>query len=401
MRVAAGERPPGSSLVRFDQPTKPTIVVDADGGEVVPGSGAVGQVLAGGRLPLGYYNDPERPPRPSSSATATAGWSPATWPRSAPTAPSSCSGGARCAINTGGEKVFPEEVEGVLKGHPDGVRLPRGRRARRALGQRGHRRGAARARARRPRWPSWRPTARRTWPATRRRSTWCWSTPSCARRRARPTTAGPGRPRRRPRDAVTPPVVRTGSAGRGSRETSDPVRRAGSSAARSSRPATRRCGGPGTAPGWRRAASPAPRRALGSSRWRARSTRPRRGWSWAPASRRGSAHPARPDLHRLRGPGRAGCRSSPGRALGRRPGGQGHVGPRPPNSAASPERAGGGTSTSRPGDRFIHPARAAAMWPCGRPPPPGAPPGTRRRRAPVRPRDQPSGGHGPHPRPPG
>jgi acyl-CoA synthetase (AMP-forming)/AMP-acid ligase II len=35
-------------------------VVDLDGDEVVPGSGVVGQVLAGGHLPVGYYNDPER-----------------------------------------------------------------------------------------------------------------------------------------------------------------------------------------------------------------------------------------------------------------------------------------------------------------------------------------------------
>jgi acyl-CoA synthetase (AMP-forming)/AMP-acid ligase II len=44
--------------------------------------------------------------RPDSSAT--------------PTAPCSTSRTARFrpSINTGGEKVFPEEVEGVLKGHP-------------------------------------------------------------------------------------------------------------------------------------------------------------------------------------------------------------------------------------------------------------------------------------------
>ena len=52
------------------------------------------------------------------------------------------------SINTGGEKVHPEEVEGVLHGHPVGGRRPRRRRARRALGDRGHRRRAARHRHR-------------------------------------------------------------------------------------------------------------------------------------------------------------------------------------------------------------------------------------------------------------
>ena len=69
MRVAAGEGRAAASasgaapsLVRFDQPAKPTIVVDEADPEarVAPGSGVAGQVLAGGRLPLGYHNDPEK-----------------------------------------------------------------------------------------------------------------------------------------------------------------------------------------------------------------------------------------------------------------------------------------------------------------------------------------------------
>ena len=44
--------------------------------------------------------------------------SPATSPRSTPTAPSRLLGRGSVCINTGGEKVFPEEVEEVLKLHP-------------------------------------------------------------------------------------------------------------------------------------------------------------------------------------------------------------------------------------------------------------------------------------------
>jgi acyl-CoA synthetase (AMP-forming)/AMP-acid ligase II len=118
MRVAAGDRPRGSSLVRFDQPTKPTIVVDADGAEVAPGSGLAGQVLAGGRLPLGYYNDPEK------TAAVFVERDGERWLVTGDMATVGADGAIELlgrgsvSINTGGEKVFPEEVEGVLKAHP-------------------------------------------------------------------------------------------------------------------------------------------------------------------------------------------------------------------------------------------------------------------------------------------
>ena len=118
MRVAAGEGSTASSLVRFDRPTKPTIVVDPDGDEVVPGSGVVGQVLAGGHLPVGYYNDPER--TAATFVTRKDG----RWLITGDMATIGADGAIELlgrgsgAINTGGEKVFPEEVEGVLKAHP-------------------------------------------------------------------------------------------------------------------------------------------------------------------------------------------------------------------------------------------------------------------------------------------
>jgi 3-oxocholest-4-en-26-oate---CoA ligase len=118
MRVAAGDRPTGASLVRFDQPTKPTIVVGPDGEQVAPGSGAVGQVLAGGRLPVGYYNDPEK------TAATFVERDGERWLVTGDMATVGADGAIELlgrgsvAINTGGEKVFPEEVEGTLKAHP-------------------------------------------------------------------------------------------------------------------------------------------------------------------------------------------------------------------------------------------------------------------------------------------
>jgi acyl-CoA synthetase (AMP-forming)/AMP-acid ligase II len=118
MRVAAGDRPSGASLVRFDQPTKPTIVVDLEGREVVPGSGVAGQVLAGGHLPLGYYNDPDK------TAATFVERDGERWLVTGDMATVGADGAIELlgrgsvSINTGGEKVYPEEVEGVLKAHP-------------------------------------------------------------------------------------------------------------------------------------------------------------------------------------------------------------------------------------------------------------------------------------------
>jgi len=118
MRVEAGQRPSGSSLVRFDRPAKPTIVIGPDGTEVEPGSGVAGQVLAGGRLPLGYYGDPDKTAATFVERDGTR------WLITGDMATVGADGAIELlgrgsvAINTGGEKVFPEEVEGALKAHP-------------------------------------------------------------------------------------------------------------------------------------------------------------------------------------------------------------------------------------------------------------------------------------------
>jgi acyl-CoA synthetase (AMP-forming)/AMP-acid ligase II len=125
MRVAAGDgadRRGAAALVRFDEPTKPTIVVDATdpaGAEVEPGSGVAGQVLAGGRLPLGYHNDPAK------TAATFVERDGERWLVTGDMATVGADGAVELlgrgsvSINTGGEKVHPEEVESALKAHPD------------------------------------------------------------------------------------------------------------------------------------------------------------------------------------------------------------------------------------------------------------------------------------------
>jgi acyl-CoA synthetase (AMP-forming)/AMP-acid ligase II len=96
-----------------------TLVVDDDMQPVAPGSGESGWLAAGGRVPLGYHNDPvktaatfvtidgARYSLPGDRALVEADGTIRLLGR-----------GALC-INTGGEKVYPEEVEAVLKSHPD------------------------------------------------------------------------------------------------------------------------------------------------------------------------------------------------------------------------------------------------------------------------------------------
>jgi acyl-CoA synthetase (AMP-forming)/AMP-acid ligase II len=92
-----------------------TRVVTEDDRDVAPGSGEVGMVALGGRMPLGYYKDEAKSAAtfriidgrrwsiPGDFATVEQDGSLRLLGR-----------GSQC-INTGGEKVYPEEVEEVVK----------------------------------------------------------------------------------------------------------------------------------------------------------------------------------------------------------------------------------------------------------------------------------------------
>jgi 3-oxocholest-4-en-26-oate---CoA ligase len=96
-----------------------TAVLDDSGRPVEPGSGVVGHLACRGHLPLGYYKDEAKS---ASTFTVVDGirWA---LPGDMATVEEDGTvvllGRGSIAINTGGEKVYPEEVEAVLKGHPD------------------------------------------------------------------------------------------------------------------------------------------------------------------------------------------------------------------------------------------------------------------------------------------
>jgi fatty-acyl-CoA synthase len=94
-----------------------TKVFTEDLREVEPGSGEIGKVAVGGHQPIGYYKDPEK----TAATFLTVDGKRYSVPGDFATVEADGSitllGRGSVCINTGGEKVFPEEVEEVLKTH--------------------------------------------------------------------------------------------------------------------------------------------------------------------------------------------------------------------------------------------------------------------------------------------
>ena len=100
-------------------PGRDTVVIDDDDVPVVPGSGRVGRVAVRGILPLGYHNDPEK----TAATFPVIGGERCSVPGDYAVVEADGSvtllGRGSTSINTGGEKVFGEEVEEALKAHPE------------------------------------------------------------------------------------------------------------------------------------------------------------------------------------------------------------------------------------------------------------------------------------------
>jgi len=96
-----------------------TRVLTDDGLDVVPGSGERGRVALRGYTPAGYYKDPEKSAATFPVYDGIRYSIPGDWAEvDADGAVRLLGRGSQC-INTGGEKVYPEEVEEALKRHPD------------------------------------------------------------------------------------------------------------------------------------------------------------------------------------------------------------------------------------------------------------------------------------------
>ena len=96
-----------------------SVVLDEDNRVIDAGDvGAVGRLARSGSVPLGYYKDAEKSARTFVEVDGTRYSIPGDFARIEPDNKVTLLGRGSNCINTGGEKVYPEEVEEVLKQHP-------------------------------------------------------------------------------------------------------------------------------------------------------------------------------------------------------------------------------------------------------------------------------------------
>jgi acyl-CoA synthetase (AMP-forming)/AMP-acid ligase II len=102
------------------QASADSVVLDAHHQPVAPGSGTVGLLARGGNIPIGYYNDPKKTAETFVTDAQGKRWSiPGDYARVEADGRITLLGRGSVSINSGGEKIYPEEVEGALKSHPD------------------------------------------------------------------------------------------------------------------------------------------------------------------------------------------------------------------------------------------------------------------------------------------
>jgi len=112
-----GTPPPEGGGLRFIMNDR-TTVLDDDLKPLQPGSGTIGKLALAGRIPLGYYKDPKKTADTFVEIEGTR------WVMQGDLATIDADGtvivfgrGSVC-INSGGEKIFPEEVEAAVRSHP-------------------------------------------------------------------------------------------------------------------------------------------------------------------------------------------------------------------------------------------------------------------------------------------
>jgi fatty-acyl-CoA synthase len=116
----------GASIVSRVSPPGPTarfvgnittkVFNDSDE-ELTPGSEEIGMIANGGFVPVGYYKDPEKSAKTFREVKGKRYSFPGDFAKVAEDGSLILLGRGSACINTGGEKVFPEEVEEVLKAH--------------------------------------------------------------------------------------------------------------------------------------------------------------------------------------------------------------------------------------------------------------------------------------------
>ena len=114
--AAKGKNHTGGPRVMIDSETT---VLDDDGNEIAPGSPVIGKVARTGHIPLGYYKDEAKTAETFRTYNGKRYSIPGDDARVEEDGTVTMLGRGSVSINTGGEKVHPEEVEAALKTHPD------------------------------------------------------------------------------------------------------------------------------------------------------------------------------------------------------------------------------------------------------------------------------------------
>ena len=95
-----------------------TKVFTDDGREVKAGSGEVGYLAVGGNIPLGYFKDPKKTAETFREVDGRRYSIPGDYATVEEDGTITLLGRGSVSINSGGEKIFPEEVEEAVKQHP-------------------------------------------------------------------------------------------------------------------------------------------------------------------------------------------------------------------------------------------------------------------------------------------
>ncbi len=96
-----------------------TVVLDENLKLVKPGSGVVGRIARSGDIPLEYYKDPAKSKETFIEVDGTRYVMPGDFATVEADATVTLLGRGSVSINSGGEKIYPEEVEAAIKSHPD------------------------------------------------------------------------------------------------------------------------------------------------------------------------------------------------------------------------------------------------------------------------------------------
>jgi acyl-CoA synthetase (AMP-forming)/AMP-acid ligase II len=96
-----------------------TTVLGEDMRPLTPGTGLMGKLARRGRIPLGYYKDPEKTAATFVTIDGERWVIPGDLATIEEDGRITVFGRGSVCINSGGEKIFPEEVEAAIKAHPD------------------------------------------------------------------------------------------------------------------------------------------------------------------------------------------------------------------------------------------------------------------------------------------